>query len=42
MSYHEDGRVMVNVEKAELLPALLGDDEEGIDEIENLAEVKDV
>lgn len=41
-TYQEDAGVMVNVQKAQLLPALLRDDEEGISEIQNLGKVEDI
>ncbi len=39
---HEDGRVVVDVEEGELLPLAAHDDEEGVEKVENLAEVEHV
>jgi hypothetical protein len=39
-TYHEYAEVVIHVQEAELLPSLLGNDEERVREIQNLREVK--
>jgi hypothetical protein len=41
-TYEENAGVMVHVEEAQLLPPLLGNNEEGIHKVKHLGEVKDV